>query len=103
MVSYERILWSPMRGYYGLIREDTMVSYERILWSPVRGYYTKIKHAIININRKQHFAERKERGRYANDHHSLICYRWTIVYRYPGTTWPDHRIACQVGCHHEKD
>ena len=33
MVSYERILWSHMRGYYGLIREDTMVSYERILWS----------------------------------------------------------------------
>ena len=33
MVLYERILWSPMRGYYGLIREDTMVSYERILWS----------------------------------------------------------------------
>ncbi|PDP42250.1 hypothetical protein CLI84_01150 [Porphyromonas gingivalis] len=36
---YERILWSPMRGYYGLIREDTMVSYERILWSHTRGYY----------------------------------------------------------------
>ena len=33
MVSYERILWSHMRGYYGLIREDTMVSHERILWS----------------------------------------------------------------------
>ena len=33
MNSYERILWSHMRGYYGLIREDTMVSYERILWS----------------------------------------------------------------------
>ncbi|OWR81828.1 hypothetical protein SJDPG12_07965, partial [Porphyromonas gingivalis SJD12] len=25
MVSYEKILWSPVRGYYGLIREDTMV------------------------------------------------------------------------------
>ena len=36
---HERILWSPMRGYYGLIREDTMVSYERILWSHMRGYY----------------------------------------------------------------
>ena len=33
MVSHERILWSHMRGYYGLIREDTMVSHERILWS----------------------------------------------------------------------
>ncbi|OWR78774.1 hypothetical protein SJDPG4_04970, partial [Porphyromonas gingivalis SJD4] len=30
-VSYERILWSHMRGYYGLIQEDTMVSHERIL------------------------------------------------------------------------
>ncbi|OWP32534.1 hypothetical protein CBG53_03505 [Porphyromonas gingivalis] len=39
MVSYERILWSHMRGYYGLIREDTMVSHERILWSHTRGYY----------------------------------------------------------------
>ncbi|ATR99828.1 hypothetical protein CS549_01265 [Porphyromonas gingivalis] len=39
MVSYERILWSHTRGYYGLIREDTMVSYERILWSHMRGYY----------------------------------------------------------------
>ncbi|PDP61805.1 hypothetical protein CLI80_10160 [Porphyromonas gingivalis] len=39
MNSYERILWSHMRGYYGLIREDTMVSYERILWSPMREYY----------------------------------------------------------------
>ncbi|PDP50046.1 hypothetical protein CLI77_02615 [Porphyromonas gingivalis] len=39
MVSYERILWSHIRGYYGLIREDTMVSYERILWSHIRGYY----------------------------------------------------------------
>ncbi|ATR93900.1 hypothetical protein CS546_01980 [Porphyromonas gingivalis] len=39
MVSHERILWSPMRGYYGLTREDTMVSYERILWSHIRGYY----------------------------------------------------------------
>ena len=36
MVSYERILWSHTRGYYGLIREDTMVSYERILWSHIR-------------------------------------------------------------------
>ena len=33
MVSYERILWSHTRRYYGLIREDTMVSYKRILWS----------------------------------------------------------------------
>ncbi|ATR98160.1 hypothetical protein CS550_02585 [Porphyromonas gingivalis] len=39
MVSYERMLWSHIRGYYGLIREDTMVSYERILWSHTRGYY----------------------------------------------------------------
>ncbi|ATS10711.1 hypothetical protein CS543_07595 [Porphyromonas gingivalis] len=39
MVSHERILWSHTRGYYGLIREDTMVSYERILWSHMRGYY----------------------------------------------------------------
>ena len=39
MVLYERILWSRMRGYYGLIREDTMVSHERVLWSPTRGYY----------------------------------------------------------------
>ena len=39
MVSYERILWSHMRGYYGLTREDTMVSHERILWSHMRGYY----------------------------------------------------------------
>ena len=39
MVSHERILWSHMRGYYGLIREDTMVSHERILWSHMRGYY----------------------------------------------------------------
>ena len=30
---HERILWSHMRGYYGLTWEDTMVSYERILWS----------------------------------------------------------------------
>ena len=43
MVSYERILWSHMRGYYGLIREDTMVSYERILWSHTRGYYGLIR------------------------------------------------------------
>ncbi|ATR96913.1 hypothetical protein CS548_07505 [Porphyromonas gingivalis] len=43
MVSYERILWSHTRGYYGLIREDTMVSYERILWSHMRGYYDLIK------------------------------------------------------------
>ncbi|BAK24905.1 hypothetical protein PGTDC60_0741 [Porphyromonas gingivalis TDC60] len=28
-----------MRRYYGLIREDTMVSHERILWSHMRGYY----------------------------------------------------------------
>ena len=39
MASHERILWSHTRGYYGLIREDTMVSYERILWSHMRGYY----------------------------------------------------------------
>ncbi|PDP67066.1 hypothetical protein CLI78_01385 [Porphyromonas gingivalis] len=39
IVSHERILWSHMRGYYGLIREDTMVSHERILWSHMRGYY----------------------------------------------------------------
>ncbi|OWR76406.1 hypothetical protein SJDPG5_07775, partial [Porphyromonas gingivalis SJD5] len=31
--------WSHTRGYYGLIREDTMVSYEKILWSHMRGYY----------------------------------------------------------------
>jgi len=44
MVSHERILWSHMRGYYGLIREDTMVSYERILSSLYRplGMYSKI-------------------------------------------------------------
>ena len=39
MNSYERILWSHTRGYYGLIREDTMISHERILWSHTRGYY----------------------------------------------------------------
>ena len=39
MVSHERILWSHMRGYYDLAWEDTMVSHERILWSPMRGYY----------------------------------------------------------------
>ncbi|ATR95967.1 hypothetical protein CS548_02045 [Porphyromonas gingivalis] len=39
MVLHERILWSHTRGYYGLIREDTMVSYEKILWSHIRGYY----------------------------------------------------------------
>ena len=43
MVSYERILWSHTRGYYGLIREDTMVTYERILWSHMRGYYGLIR------------------------------------------------------------
>ena len=39
MVSHEGILWSRMRGYYGLTREDTVVSHERILWSRMRGYY----------------------------------------------------------------
>ena len=49
MVSYERILWSHMRGYYGLIREDTMVSYERILWSHMRGYYTLMGDPVYNV------------------------------------------------------
>ena len=40
MTDMDRILWSHMRGYYGLTREDTMVSHERILWSHMRGYYS---------------------------------------------------------------
>ena len=36
---FEPSRYAHTRGYYGLIREDTMVSYERILWSHTRGYY----------------------------------------------------------------
>ena len=57
MVSHERILWSHIRGYYGLIREDIMVSYERILWSHMRGYYGLLMEDAISSVSDGRFGE----------------------------------------------